>query len=128
VIDKLIGDEVMAFFVPGISGPRYREQAVEAGTALVRAVGYGTREGPWLQLGVSVHAGEAYVGNVGAAVVDFTALGDTVNVCARMQGHASGGEVLVSDVLDVGSLADAPARTLQLRGREDPVRVRVLTA
>jgi mannose-6-phosphate isomerase-like protein (cupin superfamily) len=43
VIDKLIGDEVMAFFVKGISGPGYRRQAVLAGIDLLRAVGYGAR-------------------------------------------------------------------------------------
>ena len=52
---------------------------------LLHAVGYGTAEGPWLKLGAAVNAGVAYVGNVGEGVVDFTALGDTVNVAARMQ-------------------------------------------
>src|ERR1700686_752393 len=78
VIDKLIGDEVMAFFVRGISGLEYRRRAVQAGFDLLRAVGYGADEGPWLQLGAAVNAGVAYVGNFGEAVVDFTALGDTV--------------------------------------------------
>jgi adenylate cyclase len=48
VIDKLIGDEVMAFFVQGISGPDYRRRAVQAGVELLEAVGYGSDEGPWL--------------------------------------------------------------------------------
>ena len=73
VIDKLIGDEVMAFFVRGISGPHYRRRAVQAGMELLEAVGYGSDEGPWLDLGLAVNAGVAYVGNVGGAVVDFTA-------------------------------------------------------
>ncbi|WP_232068756.1 hypothetical protein [Mycobacterium mantenii] len=42
---------------------RYRQRAIEA-------VGYGTPGGPWLDVGVAVHAGVAYVGNVGEAVVD----------------------------------------------------------
>ena len=46
VIDKLIGDEVMAFFVRGISGPQYRRRAVLAGMELLNAVGYGSDEGP----------------------------------------------------------------------------------
>ena len=74
VIDKTIGDEVMAFFVRGISGPQYRRRAVLAGMELLKAVGYGGDGGPWLELGVAVNAGVAYVGNVGGAVVDFTAL------------------------------------------------------
>jgi adenylate cyclase len=128
VIDKLIGDEVMAFFVRGISGPEYRQQAVEAGTELLSAVGYGTPEGPWLNMGVAVNAGIAYVGNVGGAVVDFTALGDTVNVGARMQGEAAGGERLVREGVSAESSPDMPRRTLSLRGHEEPIEVHVVTA
>ena len=127
VVDKLIGDEVMAFFVQGISGPEYRRKAHRAGLALLRPVGYGTREGPWLDLGVAVNAGVAYVGNVGSAVIDFTALGDPVNVAARMQEHAAAGELLVGDGVD-DELAGAPTRTLRLRGHEQPIDVLVLAA
>jgi adenylate cyclase len=127
VIDKLIGDEVMAFFVRGIAGRDYRRQAVLAGVDLIRAVGYGSEEGPWLTLGIAVNAGPAYVGNVGGAVVDFTALGDTVNVAARMQQSAAGGELLVAD--GVIARLDTPAtrRTVRVAGREEPIGVCVLT-
>jgi adenylate cyclase len=128
VVDKLIGDEVMAFFVHGITGPDYRCRAVEAGIDLLRAVGYGTDSGPWIELGVAVNAGVAYVGNVGADVVDFTALGDPVNVAARMQQSAAAGELLVADGVDDGLAAGAPRRTLAVRGREQPVEAVVLTA
>jgi adenylate cyclase len=128
VIDKLIGDEVMAFFVRGITGPAYRSQAVLAGVELLRAVGYGSAQGPWLELGCAVNAGIAFVGNVGEAVVDFTALGDPVNVAARMQASAAGGELLVADGIDDQLTADAPRRTLAVRGREQPVEAFVLTA
>ena len=127
VIDKLIGDEVMAFFVKGISGPSYRQRAVEAGIDLLRAVGYGSEEGPWLQLGVAVNAGVAYVGNVGDTVVDFTALGDPVNVAARMQRQASGGELLVAQGVADNLTARAPRRTLNLRGHEQPIEAFVVT-
>ena len=128
VIDKLIGDEVMAFFVRGISGPGYRSRAVDAGTELLRAVGYGTPPGPWLELGVAVNAGIAFVGNVGGAVTDFTALGDTVNVGARMQGEAAGGELLIREGLSPEVEAGLQRRTLHLRGHEQPIEVLVVTA
>jgi adenylate cyclase len=127
VIDKLIGDEVMAFFVPGISGAEYRQRAVEAGLELLRAVGYGSSEGPWIEVGAAVNAGIAYVGNIGTAVVDFTALGDTVNVAARMQQHAGAGELLVAEGVADDIPAHAPRRRLQLRGREQPIGAAVLT-
>ena len=126
VIDKLIGDEVMAFFVRGISGPEYRSRAVQAGIDLLKAVGYGSAEGPWLELGVAVNAGVAFVGNVGGSVVDFTALGDPVNVSARMQQHAAGGELLVASGVADGLTTKASRRELNLRGCGRPVDTFVL--
>jgi adenylate cyclase len=126
VIDKLIGDEIMAFFVRGISGPQYRRRAVLAGMELLEAVGYGSDDGPWLDLGVAVNAGVAYVGNVGGAVVDFTALGDPVNVAARMQQHAAGGEVLVASGVADELMGVRPRRRLDLRGHDRPIDAFVL--
>jgi adenylate cyclase len=126
VVDKLIGDEVMAFFVSGISGPNYRHQAVRAGIDLLRAVGYGSHRGPWLEVGVAVNAGIAYVGNVGGPVVDFTALGDPVNVSARMQEHAVGGELLVASGVADELMADTAQRVLNLRGNPKPINAYVL--
>jgi len=128
VIDKLIGDEVMAFFVRGISGPQYRRRAVLAGKELLKTVGYGGDEGPWLELGVAVNAGVAYVGNVGGAVVDFTALGDPVNVSARMQQHAAGGELLVASGVADELMEKTPRRRLNLRGHDRPIDAFVLGA
>jgi adenylate cyclase len=130
IIDKLMGDEVMALFVPGISGPEYRRKAVEAALDLLEVIGYGDGDGdePWLRLGVGVHAGTAFVGNVGGAVIDFTALGDTVNTAARLQSAAAPGEVVVSDEIwpDAGRDGCAERRQVVIRGKSDPVGVRVL--
>jgi adenylate cyclase len=128
VIDKLIGDEVMAFFVQGVAGRQYRRQAVLAGIELLRAAGYGTGDGAWIDVGVAVNAGVAYVGNVGGEVVDFTALGDPVNVASRLQQCASGGELLVGAAIDDRLLAGAPTRRIAIRGRDQPIEASVLTA
>ncbi len=53
--------------------------------------------------------------------MDFTALGDTVNVAARMQQHAAGGELLVAQGVADDLAANAPRRTLRLRGRTVPL-------
>ncbi len=127
VIDKLVGDQVMGLFVRGISGPHYRRRAVLAGMELIKAVGYGSDEGPWLQLGAAVNAGVAYVGNVGGPVVDFTALGDPVNVAARMQQHASGGQLLVATGVADDLTTGSPRRPLILRGHQEPVEAFVLS-
>lgn len=126
LIDKLIGDEAMALFIPGVAGPDYRRKALAAATDLLIAVGNGMPAGPWLPVGVGLNAGHAYVGNVGSAVVDFTALGDAVNVAARMQSNAKAGQLVVAaDLLDdLGEkLPGAQPLTLDAKGREEPVPV-----
>lgn len=131
LIDKLVGDEVVALFVPGLSGPAYRRLAATAGEALVRAVGYGGGGEPWLSLAVGVHAGEAFVGNVGTRdVADFTALGDTVNVAARLQGAAEAGQLVMSEAVyraAADTYPDLGQRVVTVRGRTEPIPVRVLT-
>jgi adenylate cyclase len=132
VIDKLIGDELMAFFAPGMCGRNYRRHAVQAALEILHAVGYGTPEGPWLEVGVGVNAGQAYVGNVGAGgVTDFTALGDPVNVASRLQAQAAAGEVVVAEDLCEGlaDLLPRPRReTIELRGRDQALRALVSSA
>jgi adenylate cyclase len=127
-IDKLIGDEVMAFFVPGFCGPQFKRTAVEAGQSLLRALGYGGAGDVSLPVGVGIDAGTAFVGNMGAPdFVDFTALGDPVNTAARIQAAAGEGELLVSEAV-FESVADRYAgtevRTLEVKGKQDPVGIR----
>ena len=123
LIDKLIGDEVMGLFVAGLAGPDYRSKAARAAIDLAAA----TSE---LPVGVAANAGVAFVGNVGSGtVLDFTALGDAVNVGARLQSFASPGQVVLSsDLYDLIAPAHPAARTdvLQVKGRTEPVEVAVL--
>jgi adenylate cyclase len=132
IVDKLVGDQVVGLFIPGIAGPRYRSRAVEAAVELLRATGHNSAEGPWVPLGAGVNAGVAYVGNVGGeGVVDFTALGDAVNVASRLQANAADGELLVAEDVDGGVAAAFPGagrRTLEIRGRSEPVTALVLSA
>jgi adenylate cyclase len=130
IIDKLIGDEVMALFTPGICGPEYHRRAVEAASALLRSVGYGESSGPWLALGGAVNSGMTYVGNVGSeGVVDFTALGDTVNTASRLASSAAAGEILLSEAIYAKVSERFPKleeRVVVLRGKEAPMNARVL--
>jgi adenylate cyclase len=126
IIDKLVGDEVMAIFVSGLAGPSYVEHMIQASHELVRGAGYGVGGEPWLPLGIGLDRGTAYVGNVGAeAVKDFTAIGDVVNTASRLQAEASAGEIVMSE--RVHSMVDRPYAheqpvDLELRGKTEPVR------
>jgi len=130
IIDKLIGDEVMALFIPGICGPEYHRRAAEAALALLCVVGYGRSADPWMPIGIGVNSGVTYVGNVGGeGIVDFTALGDTVNTASRFAASAGAGEAIVSEAIyDTVSakLPNLERRTLSIRGKEEPLAVRVL--
>jgi adenylate cyclase len=66
-IDKLVGDEVTALFIPGYAGQEHARKAVEAGQAFLRVTGYGQLEGPWVPVGVGVHTGKAWVGSIAGA-------------------------------------------------------------
>ncbi|MEK7215229.1 MAG: adenylate/guanylate cyclase domain-containing protein [Chloroflexota bacterium] len=129
IVDKMIGDEVMALFIPGICGPDYRRHAVDAGAALLKAMNCGRDRAPWLTVGVAVHAGPAFVGNVGhAGISDFTALGDTVNTAARLQGAAEACTMVISE--DIYALVERgfpglERRVLTLRGRAEPQMARI---
>jgi adenylate cyclase len=130
IIDKLIGDEVMALFIPGICGPQYHRRAAQAVLELLTAVGYGPAGTAWMPIGAAVNSGIAYVGNVGGDnVVDFTALGDPVNTASRLASAAVAGEVLLSETVYASIAPEFPnleRRTLSLRGKEMSVDVRVL--
>lgn len=124
VIDKLIGDEVMALYLPMYK--RFDDAAplmLEHARSLLRRIGYGSADGPFAEVGVGLDYGEAFVGNVGRrSLNDFTAVGDVVNVAARLQGEAGGGEILISSRV-AERLADAPGERveLDLKGKTAPV-------
>ena len=131
VIDKLVGDEVMAIFLPPIVGGETREQMVGAADELLRAVGFGTPEGPWLPVGVGLDFGRVFAGNVGSGsqVRDFTALGDAVNTAARLQGAAGPGQIVMSErVYEAVAerYAGAESVSLELKGKSAPVAARVV--
>jgi adenylate cyclase len=124
VIDKLIGDEVMALYLPMYR--RFDEAApvmLEHARNLLRRIGYGAEDGPFAEVGIGLDYGEVFVGNVGRRTLgDFTAVGDVVNVAARLQGEAAGGEILASSRV-AAHLAAPPGERLELslKGRAEPV-------
>jgi adenylate cyclase len=131
MIDKLIGDEVAAFFMPGLAGQDYARQAVNAARELLIQTGHSDPAGPWAPIGVGVHTGVAFVGAVGTSdgVVDITALGDAVNVAARLASQAKAGEILLSEQTQFVAGIDASnleKRSLELKGKSSIFDVRVM--
>jgi adenylate cyclase len=131
LVDKFVGDEVVALFIPGFAGEDHASRAVEAGRDLLRKTGNDGGE-PWAPIGAGVHTGVAFVGRVGEGdACDFTAVGDAVNTTARLASAAGAGELLVSRAAAEAAGFDATgleSRTLELRGRDETVDAVVATA
>jgi class 3 adenylate cyclase len=99
-VDKYIGDAVMAVFNHPNEDPDHVRHSVMAGLAMVvacRKLGVLRDNGEPIQFRVGLNYGEAIVGNIGAAErLEYTVIGDTVNVASRMGGLGEGGEVVLS--------------------------------
>jgi adenylate cyclase len=97
LVDKFLGDGVMALFLPVLTGEDHPGRAIRAATSLIRAVESSELPAAGVRVGAGVHSGTAFVGVIGSDErLDFTALGDTVNVAARLGGIAGPAELLVS--------------------------------
>lgn len=130
VIDRLVGDQAIGYFIPGLAGQDHARKAINSGKDLLRVTGHSETEDPWIPLGVGVHTGTAFVGTVGTegGVTDFTALGDAVNTGARLASVAAQGELLVSEEAYTSagvSVKGLEERILELKGRSESTRVRV---
>ena len=126
IIDKVVGDEVMAIYLPDMSRTVGRAETpalmLEHARGLLRADGYGSGEEPFAEMGVGLDIGEAFVGNIGQrSLYDFTAVGDIVNTASRLQGQARSGEIVLSErvAAGIGDLA-APREELVLKGKDVP--------
>lgn len=130
IIDKFAGDAVMAIFIYEIPTLRDRmcDQMLFAAQELLAASVRSFKE---LPVGVGLHRGVAWVGNVGSdQMKDFTALGDVVNIASRLQTCAGPGQIVMSE--DVHARLSAPPATTEqqfvVKGKADPLRARVAAA
>jgi adenylate cyclase len=129
-VDKFVGDELMALFYPLLSGEDHVARAIETAQALLQATGHADPEGPWLPVGAGVNTGSAWVGAVGdGAHTELTAVGDIVNVTARLAAAAGPGEILVTVEAATAARLDPgiERRSIQLKGKQAPTDVVSLT-
>ena len=132
-IDKFVGDEVMAVFLPVFCGPNHARAAVDSAQELLEATAKSGSQDA-LPVGVGVNTGNCYFGTVkgvDGTFTDWTALGDAVNVAARLGAAASAGEALISDATCRSAgiqLEGCEGRDLALKGKSEPVGVRVMRA
>jgi adenylate cyclase len=136
-IDKFIGDAVMAEFGVPYPFPDHAHRALRAAVR-IRAVAqefqgwmhtYADRGVPDLQIGIGVHTGEAVVGNIGSkAKLEYTAIGDTVNVASRLEGETKSLNCVIAASAETLQAAGDRAetgihRSISVKGRREPVEV-----
>ena len=126
LVEKLAGDSVAAFWGAGFAGPDYVRRTINVAQEMLRAM-----QRQEIPVGIGVHAGVAYFGAMGAAegLTEISAIGDEVNLAARLASKAASGEIIVSEQalkaagMDVSKLE---ARSLELKGISEPVSARVM--
>ena len=126
VVDKFVGDELVATFFPLMSGEHHARLAVSAAQRLLEATGHGSPNGPWVPVGAGVHTAVTWFGAVGRGQrIELTVVGDPVNTTARLASLAVAGEILVTT--DAASAAGVDPslerRQLALKGKQSMTEV-----
>ncbi|WP_051177712.1 adenylate/guanylate cyclase domain-containing protein [Nocardia concava] len=124
---QFVGDAVMAIFNAPVRQPDHALRAARAGLALQHATAAVREREEWPMFRVGVNTGPAIVGNVGARQMrNFTALGDTTNLAARLEGLAEPGTVVVGPLTRerLGSRAEVECLgDFDIKGKSRPVTV-----
>jgi adenylate cyclase len=131
-LDKFLGDAVMSIFGAPIAHPDHSARAVRTALAMREGiVELNQRRGKAgkepISVGIGVSAGEAVAGTVGTEDrMEYTVIGDTVNLAARLESNAKVGQILISHrtyekVRD--AVAVRPLGPLKVKGKEEEVEV-----
>jgi class 3 adenylate cyclase len=135
-IARLMGDGVLAFFGAPTAHEDDPERAVRCGLDMVREIdelsaAQNSPDAHSLRVRVGINSGPVVVGVVGTETAnEYTAMGDTVNVAARMQGNARPGSVLITSATHrfVATLVEAvDVGMLELKGKADAVHAYEIT-
>jgi len=126
LVEKLAGDSVAAFWGAGFAGSDYVQRTIHVAQSLLRAM-----ERQRIAVGIGVHAGVAYFGAMGTAdgLTEISAIGEEVNLTARLASKAAAGEIIVSEQALVSAGIDGSkleSRSLELKGISQPVTARVM--
>jgi adenylate cyclase len=133
-VDKFIGDCVLGVFGVPVLRKDHVERAVRASLELMRQLQQQTNhDNPFLSsVGIGIHTGHIVSGNIGSqSKMEYTVIGDTVNLASRLSGLAAPGEILVTGEVyqHLGQLITAaPAGSRDIKGKTAPVKTYRITA
>jgi len=131
-LDKFVGDEVMAVYGAPMPQPDHAPRAVRTAlgmrTALAKLNESRSQRGlPTIRAGIGISSGTVVAGYMGSSkVMDYTAIGDTVNTAARLCSVAKSGEILISRATreQLDSTFEVEAREpIELKGKSQPLDI-----
>jgi adenylate cyclase len=131
IVNKTMGDGLMAIFNFPISLDDHAQRVVEAALELQRnckAV-LAELEVDEVGVGIGIHTGSVEIGEFSGGRSDYTAIGSVVNLAARLESSAGAGEILVSDAVRNGAsdlCREAVTRRIEVKGFKDAVTVHTL--
>ena len=131
IVNKFLGDGLLAIFGAPIDDPSEAANAVGAAREMLSAVGASNVGDPWpIRLGIGIHIGQAVAGTVGSPRrKEYTVIGDTVNLASRLESlnKDMGSQLIVSDAVREaagGAVGEAvQIGPLAVRGYAEPVTV-----
>ncbi len=137
-VDKFVGDAIMAVFGSPEPYPDHARRAVAAALAMAKTARefrswlkrrFAKEDLPEFKIGIGLHSGDAVVGNIGSPRrMEFTAIGDTVNIASRMEGLSKElGWTIVASEATVSAAGDGvltgARKKVSVKGREESVEV-----
>lgn len=127
-VDKFIGDAILAVFGALMEYDDHAERAVRAAVTLQSALRKGEKsEGQNIRIGIGINTGEVIAGNIGSQKrMEYTVIGDAVNLASRLTGIAGPGEIIVSRATyeAVGSHMKAEKlEPVSVKGKSEPIEI-----
>lgn len=127
-IDKFTGDGVLALFGAPIAQEDHAVRAIRVAQSILHSCrNMATASGRPLPIGIGIASGQATVGPIGSSRrMEYTAMGDVVNVAARLVAQAGGGEILMTaETAQAAAMRDSSELmgSWQVRGRKEEVQV-----
>lgn len=131
-LDKFIGDSVMAQWGAPIGEPDDCDRAMSAALDMMAELDrlntrWRAQGRPTLAIGIGLNVGDVFAGNIGSERrLEYTVIGDPVNVSSRLCGKAAAGEILLSDPFRTALAAPPPMETLppmELKGKSQALPV-----
>jgi adenylate cyclase len=122
-VDKFVGDAVMALFNAPTHVKDHELKAFEAALEIQKAF----KEWGKIEAGIGIHTGSAVIGNIGSKhKMDYTAIGDTVNTAARLEGQTDAGDIVISKEMYDAVKHKYPNKnheTVMLKGKAKPIEI-----